>query len=206
MTSSAEHPFAAIIAFLAAVAAFLDTQAMLNVGTSHIVRDVATTPAPPRREAPRSGPDAPSFSTRAERGRARPPSPPAQVTTALASSRENNEIRRGIRKYGPHEYSVQRAALDRLLEAQARPMGSTRVVPEQEAGKIVGVRLFGIGNDTLLGILGFQNGDRLQRINSYDITSPDHALEAYAHLRTANLLVVEVNRRGLDTYLLYRIM
>jgi general secretion pathway protein C len=54
-------------------------------------------------------------------------------------------------------------------------------------------------------MLGFENGDRLQRINSYDITSPDLALEAYAHLRTANLLLVEVNRRGADTYLLYRI-
>ena len=52
--------------------------------------------------------------------------------------------------------------------------------------------------DTLLGMLGMENGDRLQTINGFDMTSPEKALEAYARLRTADHLTVPVNRKGAE--------
>jgi general secretion pathway protein C len=75
-------------------------------------------------------------------------------------------------------------------------MRSARIVPEQKDGKTVGIRLFGIRPDTLLGSLGLQNGDRLEQINGYDIANPEKALEAFAHLRTASELTVGLERRG----------
>jgi len=60
----------------------------------------------------------------------------------------------------------------------------------------VGIRLFGVRPDTLLGALGLENGDRLQSINGFDMASPEKVLEAYARLRTADHLIVQVNRRG----------
>jgi general secretion pathway protein C len=59
--------------------------------------------------------------------------------------------------------------------------------------------------DTLLGTLGMENGDRLQQINGFDMTSPEKALEAYARLRTADKLTVQVTRRGQLTNLDYNI-
>lgn len=213
MISSAERPFAAVIALLAAAATFLDAQAILHVDTSHVVREAAATLVPPHRETlgpALQPPNSHSTSTKPVPDRCPSDSPaptdPPQVSMVGASTRTDRGMRRAIHKVGPNEYTVQRAALDSLLEAQAEARGLARLVPEQETGKTVGIRLYGIGSDTLLGMLGFQNGDRLQRINFYDITSPDQALEAYAHLRTANLLLVEVNRKGVDTYLLYRIV
>jgi general secretion pathway protein C len=41
-----------------------------------------------------------------------------------------------------------------------------------------------------------QNGDTVQSINGYDMTSPDAALEAYTKLRKADHLTVGVERRG----------
>jgi general secretion pathway protein C len=82
------------------------------------------------------------------------------------------------------------------MENQAELMRSARIVPEQENGKTVGVRLFGIRPDTLLGTLGLQNGDRLESINGFNMASPEKALEAYARLRTADHLTVTVNRQG----------
>jgi general secretion pathway protein C len=75
-------------------------------------------------------------------------------------------------------------------------MRQARLVPEQENGKVVGIRLFGLRPETPLGMLGFENGDRLETINGFQMSSPDKALEAYARLRTASHLVVEVNRHG----------
>jgi general secretion pathway protein C len=109
------------------------------------------------------------------------------------------DIASKIQKVSATEFNVDRQVVDKILENQAELMRSARIVPEQENGKVVGIRLFGIRPDTLLGTLGLENGDRLQTINGFDMASPEKALEAYARLRTADHLTVQVNRRGQNT-------
>jgi general secretion pathway protein C len=81
-----------------------------------------------------------------------------------------------------------------------------RVVPEQRNGKVVGVRLFGIRPQTLLSTLGLRNGDRLESINGFDVASPEKALQAYARLRSATHLRVQVNRVGKPVELNFHII
>ncbi|MEY4548720.1 MAG: hypothetical protein RL685_4915 [Pseudomonadota bacterium] len=107
-----------------------------------------------------------------------------------------SEIAEKIQKVSETEFNVDRAVIDNILENQATLMRSARIVPEQKDGKTVGIRLFGIRPDTLLGTLGMQNGDRLEQINGFDMASPEKALEAYARLRTASDLKVTLTRRG----------
>lgn len=115
------------------------------------------------------------------------------------------DIKNGIKKIGATEFDVDRGVVDKILENQAELMRQARIVPEQENGKVVGIRLFGVRPDTLLGTLGMENGDRLEKINGFDMTSPEKALEAYARLRTADHLSVSVNRHGAATNLDYNI-
>jgi general secretion pathway protein C len=105
----------------------------------------------------------------------------------------------------PTEYNIDRGVVDKILENQAELMRQARIVPEQENGKTVGIRLFGIRPDTLLGTLGMENGDRLQTINGFDMASPEKALEAYARLRTADKLTISLNRRGQNMNIDYNI-
>ncbi len=105
-------------------------------------------------------------------------------------------IAKGIQKVSSTEFNVDRGVVDKILENQADLMRQARIVPEQENGKTVGIRMFGIRPETLLGTLGMENGDRLQTINGFDMASPEKALEAYARLRTADHLTVQVNRKG----------
>ncbi len=84
-------------------------------------------------------------------------------------------------------------------------MRTARIFPEQENGKTVGIRMFGIRPDTLLGTLGMENGDRLQTINGFDMASPEKALEAYARLRTADKLTISLNRKGANMNIDYNI-
>ena len=107
-----------------------------------------------------------------------------------------DDIAKGIQKISDTEFHIDRAVVDKILENQAELMRTARIVPEQKDGKVVGIRLFGIRPDTLLGTLGLQNGDRLEAINGFDMASPEKALEAYARLRTADALAVKVTRRG----------
>ncbi|HWA78376.1 MAG TPA: type II secretion system protein GspC [Polyangiaceae bacterium] len=106
------------------------------------------------------------------------------------------DIASKIQKVSETEFNVDRSVVDKILENQAELMRSARIVPEQKDGKVVGIRLFGVRPDTLLGTLGLQNGDRLEAINNFNMGSPEKALEAYATLRTASRLDVKVNRRG----------
>ena len=114
-------------------------------------------------------------------------------------------LAKGIQKLSPNEFNIDRGVVDKILENQSELMRQARIVPEQENGKVVGIRLFGVRPDTLLGVLGMENGDRLQTINGFDMASPEKALEAYARLRTADKLVVQVNRRGQNMNLDYNI-
>ena len=108
-----------------------------------------------------------------------------------------SEIAEKIEKVSDTEFNVDRAVVDNILENQAQLMRSARIVPEKgKDGKTVGIRLFGVRPDTLLGTLGLQNGDRLETINGFNMGNPEDALNAYARLRTANKLSVKVTRRG----------
>ncbi|HTQ03143.1 MAG TPA: type II secretion system protein GspC [Polyangiaceae bacterium] len=116
-----------------------------------------------------------------------------------------SDIASKIQKISDSEFHVDHAVIDNILEHQADLMKSARIVPESKDGKVVGIRLFGIRPDTLLGTLGIQNGDRLESINGFDMGSPEKALEAYARLRTATSLNVKVNRRGAPLSIDYKI-
>jgi len=116
-----------------------------------------------------------------------------------------DDIKKGIVRLSATEFNVDRGIVDKILENQAELMKQARIVPEQENGKVVGIRLFGVRDDTLLGALGMENGDRLQSINGFDMTSPEKALEAYARLRTADHMTVSVNRKGSNMNLDYNI-
>jgi general secretion pathway protein C len=114
-------------------------------------------------------------------------------------------IKGGIQKVSANEFNIDRGVVDKILENQADLMRQARIVPEQENGKVVGIRMFGVRPDTLLGHLGMENGDRLQTINGFDMASPEKALEAYARLRTADKLTVSLNRKGQNMNLDYNI-
>jgi general secretion pathway protein C len=81
-----------------------------------------------------------------------------------------------------------------------------RLVPEAKGGAVIGVRLFGIRSDSLLRIIGLENGDRLESINGFALGTPEQALRAYAQLRTATRLALSINRRGNPLTLMYRIV
>jgi general secretion pathway protein C len=135
------------------------------------------------------------------------PAPAAPVVAPAAGGPGalDPAIAKGIQKVSATEFNVDRGVVDKILENQADLMRQARIVPEQENGKMVGIRMFGVRPETLLGVLGMVNGDRLQTINGFDMTSPEKALEAYARLRTADHLTVQVNRNGANMNLDYNI-
>jgi general secretion pathway protein C len=114
-------------------------------------------------------------------------------------------IAKGIARKSATEFDIDRATLERVLGNPAEFMSNARIVPERDGDKMAGIRLFGIKPGTLLDAIGLENGDRLQTINGFEMSSPEKMLEAYARLRTQDRLVVQVIRRGAPLNLDYSV-
>jgi general secretion pathway protein C len=134
-----------------------------------------------------------------------PPKPAGEKSKSGGGDELTKEISKGIQKISATEFKIERGVVDKILENTAALMTQVRIVPEKDGDKATGIRLFGVKPDSLLGVLGMENGDRLQTINGFDMTNPEKALEAYARLRTADHLTVSVNRKGASTNLDYAI-
>ncbi|MBW2465205.1 MAG: hypothetical protein JRH11_26385, partial [Deltaproteobacteria bacterium] len=92
------------------------------------------------------------------------------------------DMESGITRNSDTSFTVARTLVDQLLTNQAELMRTARVIPHEENGRTVGVKLYGIRRNSILGRLGLQNGDLLRTINGYDMSSPDSALEAYSRM------------------------
>jgi general secretion pathway protein C len=127
------------------------------------------------------------------------PDPPRRGPTKVPP-----EILAKIQKVSETEFLIDRTVIDQIIERQAELMRA-RIVPDQQNGQVVGLRLYGVRPDTVLGALGLENGDRLETINGFSMASPEKALEVYARLRSADGLKIQLNRRGKPLSIDYKI-
>jgi general secretion pathway protein C len=111
----------------------------------------------------------------------------------------------GIKKIDDNNYEIDRALVDKVLLNPMAVAKGARVVPSMKNGKPDGFKLYAIRPSSAFAKLGMTNGDTLQSINGFELTSVDKALEVYTKLREATSLEVEVTRRGKPVTLKYSI-
>lgn len=119
-----------------------------------------------------------------------------QPTATTQSTGLSAVVVNGIRRVSANEFMITNDALDEVLANQAHVFSAARLIPHEENGRVVSIKVYGIRRNSLLGRLGFRNGDGVQSVNGYDVTSPDSALEAYARVRSASEIRVQLQRRG----------
>jgi general secretion pathway protein C len=128
-------------------------------------------------------------------------SAPASPARDQAGSRTGtavlpSELASRIKRVNPGEFLLDRAAVDSILENHAQLLRGSRMTPAWKDGELTGFKLDRITPESLLGRLGFENGDQIEAINGIAMTSPETALQAYTKLRSARELRVRVNRGG----------
>jgi general secretion pathway protein C len=110
----------------------------------------------------------------------------------------------GIRQTGAHAYEVQRVVIDRLLSGGMTPPWP-RIVPESRNDALAGFRVFGIRPGSPFAALGLSNGDLLLAVNGRSIATAEAAMAAFAPLRAASHVWLEVERDGRRVRLDYAI-
>lgn len=121
---------------------------------------------------------------------------PAPPSSGGSGGLSDDELSQGITQVSDTQYNVARSLLDKVLSNQSELMRAARIIPYEENGRVIGVKVYGIRRSSLLGRLGVQNGDVLRTINGFDLSSPDSALEAYTKLREMDQFTIAMVRRG----------
>lgn len=139
--------------------------------------------------------------------------PPVVAAAPVQEQPQSNEpvddmqasIDNGIKKTSDNTYEIDKSLVDKVLANPMAVAKGARVVPAVKNGKPDGFKLYAIRPSSVYAKLGLTNGDTLQSINGFELTSADKALEVYTKLREATQLEVEVTRRGKPVTLKYSI-
>ncbi len=113
---------------------------------------------------------------------------------------------KGIHKVSANSYEIEQSEIDATLSNLNTIATQARIVPSFKDGESNGFKLFSIRPGSLYSKIGIKNGDVVQRINGYEITSPDKALEIYSKLKSAKQITVDLQRRGKPQTLDYSIV
>lgn len=102
----------------------------------------------------------------------------------------------GVRTVGDNRYEIERGVLDSTLSNLNTIATQARIVPSFRNGVANGFKLFSIQPGSLYASIGIENGDVIQRVNGYEINSPEKALELYQKLRESSHVTIELERSG----------
>jgi len=91
---------------------------------------------------------------------------------------------------------VKKDVLDKTLSNLNAVATQARIVPSFKNGVANGFKVFSIQPNSFYSSIGVENGDVIQKINGYEINSPDKALEIYQKLREARHVTVDLERNG----------
>ncbi len=140
---------------------------------------------------------------------ATPPAIPVAAVETPASGENKDDLQssidNGIKKIDDNTFEIDKALVDKVLANPMAVAKGARIVPAVKNGKPDGFKLYAIRPSSVYAKLGLTNGDTLQSINGFELTSADKALEVYTKLREATSLEMEVMRRGKPVTLKYTI-
>jgi general secretion pathway protein C len=118
------------------------------------------------------------------------PLPPATRTPG------NTAPGAGVRQVADNRYEIDRNVIDSTLSNLNTIATQARIVPSFRNGVANGFKLFSIQPGSLYASIGIENGDVIQRVNGYEINSPEKALELYQKLRESAHVTIELDRGG----------
>lgn len=102
----------------------------------------------------------------------------------------------GVRQVADNRYEIERGVIDSTLSNLNTIATQARIVPSFRNGIANGFKLFSIQPGSLYASIGIENGDVIQRVNGYEINSPEKALELYQKLRESSHVTIELERAG----------
>jgi general secretion pathway protein C len=126
--------------------------------------------------------------------------------TVSQQSRGHSRITSGFaRRIGEGMYMVDQRKVQQAIENPSQMMTDARLKPYVKDGKEEGFMLSEVKPGGIYHSLGLRNGDVLLRINEYDISKPETALQAFTALRGLDRVQIDLVRAGSKMTMTYQI-
>jgi type II secretion system protein C len=109
------------------------------------------------------------------------------------------------RKVGRGNYIVDQAKLQQAISNPGQMMTDARLRPNLVNGKEEGFVLNEVKPGGIYHSLGLQDGDVLLRINEYDVSNPERALQAFTALKGMERVQIDMIRSGAKMTMTYQI-
>ncbi|NWF76020.1 MAG: PDZ domain-containing protein [Nitrospirae bacterium] len=109
------------------------------------------------------------------------------------------------KQVGKGTYIVDQRNLQQMIANPSKMMTDARLKPNVVNGKEEGFILSEVKPGGIYHSLGLQNGDVLLRINEYDISNPERALQAFSALKGLDRVQVDLIRSGAKMTMTYQI-
>lgn len=132
----------------------------------------------------------------------RDPQPAAPAPPSLPGTEASAAGGAGVKQTSESEFQVDTAEIERVQRNINEVMTQARVVPSFDTK---GYRIMSIVPGSIYQKIGLQNGDVIQKINGYDIGTPDKAFEVYQKLQGSKTITVQIDRRSASKTFTYQI-
>jgi type II secretion system protein C len=110
-----------------------------------------------------------------------------------------------VRMIGRGSYIVDQARLQQMIANPGQMMTDARLRPNTADGRQEGFVLGEVKPNGIYQSLGLQDGDVLLRINEYDISNPERALQAFTALKGLDRVQIDLIRSGSRMTMTYQI-
>jgi general secretion pathway protein C len=108
-------------------------------------------------------------------------------------------------RVGRGTYVVDQARLQQIISNPGQMMTDARLRPNIVNGREEGFALSEVKSGGVYQSLGLQDGDVLLRINEYDISNPERALQAFTALKGLDRVQIDLVRSGARMTMTYQI-
>jgi type II secretion system protein C len=108
-------------------------------------------------------------------------------------------------RIGRSTYVVDQARLQQMISNPGQIMTDARLRPNVSDGRENGYTLSEVKPGGIYQSLGLQEGDVLLRINEYDISNPEKALQAFSALKGLDRVQIDLMRSGARMTMTYQI-
>lgn len=129
-----------------------------------------------------------------------PAAPPVETNrvsrTPASATAPSGQTLRYSRKTGEREWTIDRGAVDNALENIGSVLGDARLTPVTENGAVQGFMVTEIKPRGIFDALGLKNGDVLRRVNGYEVTSPEKAVQVLTALKGQTDIELDIVRGG----------
>jgi len=121
-----------------------------------------------------------------------------------ASSSRNRRLPTRASQRGA-SITVRRSDVQDALQNINTLLSQVRIRPHFKDGKADGLALSNIKGDSIFARLGLRDGDIVQGVNDRPIRSPDDIVSFYNKLTSGSRISLQINRRGQERTINYRI-